>query len=346
MTTDIRIERFDPRTAGDELLAAAHAVVEAWELEDDPEEEPIGLAELIAERRNPPAYLTVPHWAALDGSTPVGLAALEIYDVPDNRRMAEIEVDVVAGARRRGIGTALLREALAGAAEVGRDLPTLYAAPGSPGEAFLGRYGFSPRQTERQSRLLIADLDVAQLEGWVKQAAERAGDYSLIDWVGPPPEEHLQEFAQLSMVMNTAPIDDLEFEPMVISPERTRQQHADHEARGRDHHVICARHDPSGALVGFTEVGVNRFRRHLAEQGDTAVDPAHRNRGIGRWLKAAMALRLLDRYPDLRSITTFNAESNDPMLTINVAMGFRPYRAYVAYQADAAVVREALAEHR
>ena len=64
----------------------------------------------------------------------------------------------------------------------------------------------------------------------------------------------------------------------------------------------------------------------MARQGDTGVDPEHRRRGIGRWLKAHNALRLVGQRPDVEYIETWNAVGNTPMLAINRAMGFEPIR--------------------
>ncbi|MDQ1396172.1 MAG: hypothetical protein QOG64_1431, partial [Acidimicrobiaceae bacterium] len=83
-----------------------------------------------------------------------------------------------------------------------------------------------------------------------------------------------------------------------------------------------------------------------AWQGDTAVDPAHRNRGIGRWLKAAMLLHVMDERPELRRIETENAGSNDAMLGINVALGFEVLQWQAEWQVNlpvlAAAVRDRL----
>jgi GNAT superfamily N-acetyltransferase len=86
---------------------------------------------------------------------------------------------------------------------------------------------------------------------------------------------------------------------------------------------VCARHDETGELAGYSELIFTPRRRWLGEQGDTAVDPAHRERGLGRWLKAANILRLLDEKPDVRAVETWNDGSNAAMLSINEAMGFR-----------------------
>ena len=49
-----------------------------------------------------------------------------------------------------------------------------------------------------------------------------------------------------------------------------------------------------------------------------------RNRGhaLGKWLKAAVALHVLDRWDGVTAFTTSNAASNDAMLGINTAMGY------------------------
>jgi GNAT superfamily N-acetyltransferase len=89
--------------------------------------------------------------------------------------------------------------------------------------------------------------------------------------------------------------------------------------------MLCAVDDATGRFVGYTELGFWPWDPHKGNQGDTGVHPAHRNLGIGRWLKAAMLQRLLRERPEVRYVTTGNAGSNRPMLAINVALGFRPH---------------------
>lgn len=54
----------------------------------------------------------------------------------------------------------------------------------------------------------------------------------------------------------------------------------------------------------------------------TGVARAFRQRGLGRHLKASSTLHLMRLYPSLRFIVTANEETNQPMLSINMAMGF------------------------
>ena len=82
------------------------------------------------------------------------------------------------------------------------------------------------------------------------------------------------------------------------------------------------RHDASGELVGISELYLPRARPWFAFQGDTGVDPAHRGHGLGAWMKAVNHLRLRDERPDVEVVQTWNADSNEPMLRINRALGF------------------------
>jgi GNAT superfamily N-acetyltransferase len=180
------------------------------------------------------------------------------------------------------------------------------------------------------------------MELWVKRAEERASDYELLFMPSPMPEEHLEAFCNLWQVMNTAPREDYEEDDEVLTPEMLRDMEAKDEARAKDNLLYVARHKPTGTFAGFTGVTCHRLRPDLVWQGDTGVDPEHRNKGLGRWLKAAMALELRESQPDVRRIDTYNAGSNAPMLSINIEMGFKPIMIETVWQGDLAMLREKL----
>jgi hypothetical protein len=69
-------------------------------------------------------------------------------------------------------------------------------------------------------------------------------------------------------------------------------------------------------------------------QGDTGVEPAHRNLGLGRWIKATTALRLLKDRPTTEVVETWNSGVNAPMLRINDAMGYRPVAEWQEWRLD------------
>jgi GNAT superfamily N-acetyltransferase len=106
---------------------------------------------------------------------------------------------------------------------------------------------------------------------------------------------------------------------------------------------LVAVHRPTGDFAGMTTIIYRRNHPGLALQDDTVVDPEHRNRGLGRLLKAAMVKEFLAEHPDVERIDTGNAGSNKPMLAINEEMGFRTILEVSAWQGDIATARKALA---
>jgi GNAT superfamily N-acetyltransferase len=114
----------------------------------------------------------------------------------------------------------------------------------------------------------------------------------------------------------------------VVTPDMAREIGDAFARRGGASWVVCGRDDATGRLVGYSELGFLPYRPWLGLQGDTGVEPAHRDRGLGRWLKATNALRVLDERPDVEQVETWNADVNAPMLAINTAMGFRQAAAW------------------
>ncbi|MBO0730791.1 MAG: hypothetical protein J2P57_16155, partial [Acidimicrobiaceae bacterium] len=223
--------------------------------------------------------------------------------------------------RRSGVGRAL---AQAICARAGRPRIRGYVPIGhAGGMEFAKAVGATPGLVDHQNRLRVADLDREMLMGWVRRASERARGYSLVAIDGPCPPDLLEAFTAVRHVMNTAPRSEGD-EDELPSPEEVRESQDALSRRMGWAWTLCARHDASGALVGYTTLVATRTRPWLAEQWDTGVDPAHRNLGLGRWLKAANALRLLDERPEVTTIETWNAGVNAAMLSINHAMGFRP----------------------
>ena len=73
-------------------------------------------------------------------------------------------------------------------------------------------------------------------------------------------------------------------------------------------------------------------------QGLTGVRDVHRGRGLGKWLKAEMLLRVRRDFPEVRVVSTGNASSNEAMLSINERLGFRTHKEPVIVE----MTREAL----
>jgi len=95
-------------------------------------------------------------------------------------------------------------------------------------------------------------------------------------------------------------------------------------ADGRLTMTVAARHEPTGRLVGFSELSLPGNRSRSVQQLDTLVLAEHRGHRLGMLLKVAN-LRALQMGGSIPSqVHTFNAEENRHMLDVNEAIGFRP----------------------
>jgi mycothiol synthase len=349
MADDHLIEEFDPTTAPEDEFRARWEVITRLDAEMEPESPATPFEKHREWMLDRPSFHRPKYWTAWDAERRdiLGYGYLDLEYVETNRHLSWIGIGVEAGARRRGIGTALLGAIAEAAAADGRTMLGVGSIEGTDGDRFCEAVGFDRKATERKSRLTMANVDRAMLESWVAKAGERAADYELVAFDDRCPDELLDAFVDLKLVTNTAPRDDLEMEDNVETPERYRESEAKALARGDTWWRLIARHRPTGELAGFTEFFFTPYAsEEVAWQGWTAVRPTHRDRGIGRWLKAVNCLRLMDEQPGVRFVDTWNAFSNGPMLGINIEMGFELIRGYNEWQAPtdrlASAVKERL----
>lgn len=345
MAGNIRIEPFDIDAVADDDLRFMyeHGNISLHEQLPD---EPVGpFEEFIAGIRTKSKFHETRRWVAWDGDTPVGAARAGMNrNQQENTHLGSARAFVLPEYRRRGIGTRLFAEAVEALAADGRTSLMSGSAKDHPGEAFLAGLGLEHRYTDRISRCVLAEIPDGLLEGWIEKAVERAPDYELVTWEGRTPDDMKEPWAKALYVMNSAPREGLDFEDEVVTVEMVEEWDDNMERQGVDHWTTVAVHRPSGEIAGLTDVYFSRWRDWECGQGNTGVFPDHRERGLGRWLKAAMALKVIAERPAVKWIDTDNAGSNKPMLAINDAMGFRPILWSAQYQGDLETARKALAE--
>ena len=278
--------------------------------------------------------------ASLDGDA-VGMVRVWPDHMDTNADKAEASIGVHPAHRRKRVGTALLGAVLDVCDNHQRTSLLGAGANTSESDGFWTSFGAELRLLERESRLWLVDSDEETMRSWMDGRATRAADYELRHWRGETPDDMLTNMATLGTAMNDAPRDDLDWaddawtEQDVIDADQYRAE----AGFSRWVSVVIA---PDGSPAGYTSVSTNLNKPRFANQGDTVVLRAHRERGIGRWLKADMWLRLRSEAPFVDAIDTGNAQSNDPMLAINVAMGFKPLFVHGFWQADVSALREQL----
>ena len=90
----------------------------------------------------------------------------------------------------------------------------------------------------------------------------------------------------------------------------------EHEAVPRIEHVF-----PELAFDAAIQRSDGR-NEELPIEDDVLVDREHRGHALGKWLKSAVILHGLERWPEADDIETMNAFSNEAMLGINREIGF------------------------
>jgi GNAT superfamily N-acetyltransferase len=238
---------------------------------------------------------------------------------------------VDAAHRRQGVARALGTDLAQAARAAGRTGITVELAPGSPADgAVRAADGFTPSLVIELNRADVRQVDLRLLQRW-RRAGEAAEGYSLVAYDGRCPTDDLaRDFIAARDVMNDAPRPEGHNESQ-LSVDELRALEAASAAAHQDWWHVGVRHDASGDLVGITELYLPANRPWMAFQGDTGVRPDHRGHGLGAWMKAVNHLRLAAERPDVASVQTWNAESNEPMLRINRGLGFVPVQRFHAW---------------
>ncbi|MEJ3658695.1 GNAT family N-acetyltransferase [Actinomycetes bacterium KLBMP 9759] len=267
-------------------------------------------------------------WLAQSGGRTVGAAQLDLptLDNPDN---AMVDVLVSPEHRRRGIGRQLLEHLVDTARAAGRKRLFVEAREpldgGGPGHAFLSAMGGRKALPDTRRRLLLDELDGAELARLRDEAEQAAADYTLEQWFGATPEHRLDGVAALVARMSTdVPLDDLHLAPEAWDAERLRDEDASRDARGR-WRATTAAVAPDGSLAGFSQVMGYATIDWFAHQSDTIVLGEHRGHRLGMLLKLVNLDLVRERRPDVRVIDTYNADTNQHMIAINEAIGCRPF---------------------
>ncbi|MFQ5920337.1 MAG: hypothetical protein ACE5I4_09900, partial [Thermoplasmata archaeon] len=111
----------------------------------------------------------------------------------------------------------------------------------------------------------------------------------------------------------------------VFTPERRRQDEAG-VAEGGGTILTAVTREEDGTISGLTEMGYYPEEDWMIHQWMTGVRRPYRGRGLGKWIKAAMLLRVREEFSQVRVVRTGNAFSNAPMLSINERLGYKLYR--------------------
>ena len=322
-----------PLTAlDDRLFASALAVQQLGELAIDPDIPPITGPELRRwAKHDRTEGNRHERFAVIDGERARAVVHLELEMGDTNRHRANVQIfgaasDIDAG--RIGLIAAL---DIAGADK--RQVITGWGPTNAEETRFWTGVGATLDFREQVSALDLTGVDAELMDAWITDGRRRAADVKIVRWVDRCPDEYLEPWIESEMAMNDMPHEGLDVNPWEIDADDVRQEEATMQALGLRVMSMLAV-DDQGRAAAHTRVHVNPDRPEASYQWDTAVVERHRGRGVGKWIKAEMWRWLRADEPKATRLTTGNAQSNEVMLAINVAMGYVPIVEYGAWQAS------------
>ena len=328
----LRIEQVDP--ADSRAFAQYYQVFTASKAHDRPTTfTPPGLAAEQYSLLHSDDDVRNELFLALDADAPAAAGRLHV-SLTANRHLADIQLDVHPAHRRRGLGSALLPRLEAAAAAAGctafyveTALTPEAVVAESPQYAFATRHGYRIATREQRRQLdLPAAADLAALAA---DAGTHHAGYRIATFQDAVPEEYLAGYALLmSLVGPESPTGDVTYEPADPSPGLVRQREARRRAQGLgDYGAVAVSAD--GEVAAVTRMMQDSGDPAKINQGGTLVHRDHRGRRLGLAVKAANLLQLGSAY---RSVTTWNAADNAPMIAINDLLGFRVIEQGASYQ--------------
>ena len=320
MLQDMELREFGPDDA--EAIRTWVEIRNAARVADESHEHPVTPYRAEMEMRHgwdgevPRCFL------AQDAGETVGILDVNTTEY-DNLDLAWLHLTVHPDHRRRGHGTAILEAAYDVCRSMNRSLLGMDGWEGEQTRGFAAAAGFEKKSQSINRRQHLGELPPGLAKQVYDESLVRAEGYELLRFEGRSPDDLTEAVAEVSAAINDAPLDDLELEDEAFPPERIRAYEEAQLASGYRLYRLVARHSASGELGGHTVVAVDGERPQLGEQHDTAVVRAHRGHRLGALLKSAMMLWLAEAEPQLETVDTWNAESNDHMIAVNEALGYR-----------------------
>ena len=321
----VRIIEVDPRDEAG--LRAFHDTEQAAIRHDRPDAVIRTWPALLTLAQTPSPYYRRTFLAAVDDGRTVGVADLG-GSVRDNEHLADLEINVLADHRRRGLGRALWEEADRRRRADGRTsvcgevcLPAGVTPDTSPAYAFAEAMGFSTVHREDQLVLRLP-VDMGYVAAVSAAVEGRAASYEIVTWRNRCPEEYVAAFCEMKTTMSTdVPIGEIDYQPIVYDEPRLRAQE-ERATRSFDQLIAAARQPGTGSLVGYSQLYLPHGEDYVI-QDDTLVMPDHRGHRLGAALKLTTLEILLRDNPERSRIHTWTDPENLAMYRTNTALGFR-----------------------
>ncbi|MHA2363207.1 MAG: GNAT family N-acetyltransferase [Candidatus Hodarchaeales archaeon] len=323
------IEEFDPKQASKEFWETYFKFTDKIAKEQNPDD-PLPNRERVIKNQTTdyPDY-KIKRWLVFTekrkiiGWAGIGYPTENHSSYEKNQHILSGSINIDSDYRRQGIGTALLKKICEVAIENNKTIIES-GTDTEEGLAFSKKLGGSVTLEGAESRLKFSDVDWELMKEWTTKGKNITKDVTIETFTSVP-EEDIEDYVKFyTELLHQMPWGDVDSRPN-ITPESRRKDEKNTKERGIEWIAKITR-ESNGTVSGLTDIFYNPLENHRVDQGLTGVKKEFRGRGLGKWLKAAMLLYIKDKYPEIKYISTGNADVNVPMLAINTQMGFKRYK--------------------
>lgn len=291
--------------------------------------------------RRPREHQEVRAFKVMNADRMVGVATITL-PLTSNTDSSRLNVFVHPDFQRQGVATSLAAHCEKVSAQEGRlrVLALGLSVPGQNPEVRSRRIAWSQMLGYRLAQEYVTySLDLSahgnKLAEHILAANSRCADYDIAVYHQEIPTELVPSYTELYCAMNDEePGGCVGDAKQVITPESVIEELAARAERGEDNWYALATR--SGQVVAHSDVRLFSTST-TAEQLNTLVLPEHRGYRLGTALKCAVLEELQTKRPDVTEISTDVNTSNEPMMAVNAALGFRPTTGEATLRKDLAV---------
>jgi GNAT superfamily N-acetyltransferase len=354
-STDYKIIAFDPITISEEYIEKFLDLDDRALKEMDPEDDPYPheLHKKMIQAKDPGLdtyrWLLVTNNESVFGYCCVTFVTPQAENYQNAKNTASIEIYIDERYRRKGFGTKLLKIVLEKikhkntakkqnhrVSDSSNFVSILQARQVTElGYNFCEKFKGTIIQEEAEYRTYLSTIDWELVKTWKEEGellAKQNGT-KLMKFQSCP-EGIIVEYCKLyTETLNQRPLGDIDIRHQITPKYRRDHEKMWIEERGHKWHTIVSI-ESDGTLSGLTEMVYIPETPTYIEQLLTGVRKNYREKGLGKWLKAEMALFIKQQYPKIQFILTENADMNDAMLSINSRMNFQQVHAFKTYSFD------------
>lgn len=334
MADEIEIRMFDPASASAQEWTAYQRLRRRRESEDHSERPVCSDAEFEREART--SYPTfdqrryVAHWRGEPVANLVlGWRRENTPDYQDYAPYLTVGGGVIEPFRRRGIAKALLHPLSVEMNARAKQLATIIGWHPAA-HAFMTKLGSTATLGDVESRLEMRDCQAGQLHRWCQAVP---GDLQWELHAPRVPAERLGSLmAPFSTLIQDAPRGAYQGPVPRYELETYLARYAVMDQAGGEHLLVLL--TQAGQVAAMSDASWSPMVPTEVQQTFTAVHPQWRGAGLAKAVKAKLVQLVIERLPQVTTMVTYNADSNQRMLAVNRSLGYRIRRERVIYQLD------------